>query len=191
MAEILLFHHVLGQTAGMEALAERFRAIGHTVHLPDLFEGRTFTNRRTARDYVDSVGFDTLIERGRLAAEGLPHELVYAGVSIGALPAQLLTQTRPGARALVAISAVVEPSEFGTSWPTCVPMQVHLMEDDPLQAEGDLDTARNIAEVVTGAELYLYPGATHLFTEEGYADYDAVAADLLVDRVRTLLADLT
>ena len=191
MAEILLFHHVLGQTAGMETLARRFRASGQTVHLPDLFEGRTFADRLTAREYVDSVGFDALIERGRLVAEGLPHDLVYAGVSLGALPAQLLAQTRLGPRALVAISAVVEPSEFGTSWPTGVPVQVHLKEDDPLQAEGDLDTARDVSEVVAGAELYLYPGATHLFTEEGYGDYDAVATDLLVDRVITLIADLS
>lgn len=191
MAEILLFHHVLGPTAGMEALAERFRAGGHTVHLPDLFEGRTFADRLTARAYVDSVGFDTLIERGRLAARELPQELVYVGVSLGALPAQLLTQTRPGARALVAISAVVEPSEFGPSWPTGVRVQVHLNDDDPLQAVGDLVVARSLVEVVPGAELYLYPGSTHLFTEEGYVDHDAVATDLLVDRVLTLLADLT
>lgn len=91
----------------------------------------------------------------------------------------------------MAISALVEPSEFDAPWPTGVPMQVHLNEDDPLQADGDLATARNIAEVVPAAELYVYPGATHLFTEEGYADYDPIATTLLVDRVITLLAKLT
>lgn len=190
MAEVVLFHHVLGRTVGMQSLAGRFRAAGHTVHVPDLFEGRTFTDRLAARAYVDSVGFNTLIERGRMNAEELPGRLVYVGISLGALPAQLLAQTRPGAQALVAISAVVEPGEFDAPWPARMPMQVHLNEGDPLQAEGDLDTARNIAEVVPAAQLYLYPGASHLFTEEGYADYDAVAATLLVERVLTLLAKL-
>lgn len=190
MAEVLLFHHVLGRTAGMEALTERFRAAGHTVHLPDLFEGRTFTDRETARAYVDGVGFDTLVERGRIAAEDLPRELVYAGVSLGALPAQLLTQTRLGARAAVLISAAIDPSEFGAPWPRGVPVQVHLKEDDPLMAEGDLDAARSLVEMVPDAELHLYPGSTHLFTEEGYADHDPGATDLLVERVTGLLARL-
>jgi dienelactone hydrolase len=187
MAEVLLFHHVLGRTAGMEALAERFRVAGHTVHLPDLFEGRSFTDRATARAYVDGVGFDTLVERGRVVAEGLPRELVYAGISLGALPAQLLTQTRLGARAAVLISAAIEPGEFGAPWPRGVPVQLHLKEHDPLAEEGDLDAARAIAETVPGAELFLYPGATHLFTEAGYADHDAGATDLLVERVSALL----
>ena len=190
MAEVLLFHHVLGRTAGMEALAERLRAAGHTVHLPDLFEGRTFSDRETARAYVDEVGFDTLVERGRVVAEDLPRELVYAGVSLGALPAQLLTQTRLGARAAVLISAAVPPSEFDAPWPRGVPVQVHLKEDDPLMAEGDLDAARSIVEVVPDAELFLYPGSTHLFTEEGYADHDPAATEELVERVTALLARL-
>ena len=42
MAEILLLHHVLGLTDGVRSLADRFRAAGHTVHTPDLFDGRTF-----------------------------------------------------------------------------------------------------------------------------------------------------
>ena len=190
MAEVLLFHHVLGRTPGMEALAERFRSSGHTVHLPDLFEGRTFTSRETARAYVDEVGFDTLVERGRIAAEDLPRGLVYAGVSLGALPAQLLTQTRLGARAAVLISAAIDPSEFGAPWLRGVPVQVHLKEDDPLMAEGDLDAARSLVELVPDAELFLYPGSTHLFTEEGYADHDPAAADQVVDRMTALLARL-
>lgn len=188
MAEVLLFHHVLGRTAGMESLAERFRSAGHTVHLADLFEGRTFTDRETARAYVDEVGFDTIIERGRVVGEDLPRELVYVGVSLGALPAQLLTQTRLGARAAVLVSAAGAPSDFDAPWPRGVPVQVHLKEDDPLMDEGDLAAARSIVEVVPDAELFVYPGATHLFTEEGSADHDAEATDLLVERVRALLA---
>jgi hypothetical protein len=39
-----------------------------------------------------------VIERGTRAVEDLPAGLVYAGFSLGVLPAQKLAQTRPGAR---------------------------------------------------------------------------------------------
>jgi dienelactone hydrolase len=42
MAEVLLFHAALGQTPGFHAFADELRAAGHTVHTPDLFDGRTF-----------------------------------------------------------------------------------------------------------------------------------------------------
>lgn len=174
----------------MEALAERLRAVGHTVHLPDLYEGRTFTDREAARAYVDGVGFDTLVERGRLAAEELPRALVYAGVSLGVLPAQLLAQTRLGAVGAVFVSAAVEPSELGAPWPEAVPLQIHLMKDDPLLEEGDLDAARSLVDTVPDAELFFYPGSTHLFSEEGYADHDAAATELVLERVETMLAGL-
>ena len=42
MAEVLLFHHAQGQTAGFHAFADELRQAGHTVHTPDLFDGRSF-----------------------------------------------------------------------------------------------------------------------------------------------------
>lgn len=189
MAEILMFHHVLGRTLGMEALAERFREAGHTVHLPDLYEGRVFDDREEGSAYARSVGFDTLLERGRLAAEALPRALVYAGVSLGVMPAQLLAQTRLGARGALLISAAVEPSEFDAPWPDGVPLQVHAKEEDTMFVEeGDLDAARSMVETVPGAELFLYPGGGHLFTEAGGEDHDAAATDLFVERATGLLA---
>ena len=42
MAEVVLFHHAQGLTAGVNAFADDLRRAGHTVHTPDLFGGRTF-----------------------------------------------------------------------------------------------------------------------------------------------------
>src|ERR671924_1194201 len=97
MAEVLLFHHVHGLTAGCLAFADELRAGGHVVHTPDLYDGKTFADRDEGMAYAREVGFDTIMERGRLAAESLPNELVYGGFSLGAAPAQLLAQTRSGA----------------------------------------------------------------------------------------------
>lgn len=98
MTELLLFHHAQGLTAGCLSFADELRAAGHVVHAPDLYDGKSFTELTDGVGYAEEIGFDTLIERGRLAAEGLPNDIVYAGFSLGAMPAQMLAQTRPGAR---------------------------------------------------------------------------------------------
>jgi dienelactone hydrolase len=180
MAEILLFHHALGLTAGVRAFAGRLRAAGHVVHLPDLYEGRRFTRLEEGVGHAEAVGFLTIIERGRRAAEGLPPGLVYAGMSLGVLPAQALAQTRPGARGAVLLHSSVPLAEFGGAWPQGVPLQLHVMEGD---AWGDVEVAREIAQTVESAELFLYPGDRHLFTDASLTDYDEGAAVLAMQRV--------
>ncbi|WP_330059528.1 hypothetical protein [Paenarthrobacter sp. Z7-10] len=97
MAEVLLFHHAQGLTPGVAAFAEELRTAGHTVHTPDLYDGRTFATLAEGLAYAEEIGFDEVMERGIRAAQELPSELVYAGFSLGVLPAQRLAQTRPGA----------------------------------------------------------------------------------------------
>ena len=60
------------------------------------------------------------------------------------------------------------------------------MEDDEL---GDVDVARELADTVEGAELFLYPGDQHLFTDRSLPDYDERAAKLVIERVLSLLED--
>jgi dienelactone hydrolase len=181
MAEVLLFHHAQGQTPGFLAFADELRAAGHTVHSPDLYEGKTFPSIDEGVGYAKEVGFETILERGRFAGEGLPNELVYAGFSLGVMPAQLLAQTRPGAKGALLFSAAIPASEFGGPWPEGVPLQIHMMEADPW-AEEDLPAARELEETA-GAELFLYPGDQHLFADNSLPDYDEAAATLLKQRV--------
>jgi dienelactone hydrolase len=186
MTEILLFHHAQGLTPGILAFADELRDAGHIVHTPDLYDGKTFDDLDAGVGYAKQVGFDTIIERGRAAAEELPDELVYAGVSLGVMPAQLLAQTRPRARGALFLSAALPPSEFGGSWPNGVPLQIHMMEDDEW-AEEDLPAARELTEAVDGAELFLYPGDRHLFADSSLPDYDEGAATLLMQRTLAFL----
>jgi dienelactone hydrolase len=190
VAEVLLFHHAQGLTAGVLSFADELRAAGHVVHAPDLYDGNTFADLNDGVGYAREVGFDTIGERGRLAAEGLPNEIVYAGFSLGAMPAQMLAQTRPGAKGALLFHGCVPPSEFGGPWPHGVPLQIHLMEADEWALEGDLDAARELDETVESAELFLYPGDRHLFTDSSLSDYDEDAAALLKLRALTFLDDI-
>jgi dienelactone hydrolase len=189
VTEILLFHHAQGRTRGFLAFADALRAAGHVVHAPDLYDGRTFADLDEGVGYAKAVGFGTIGERGRLAADGLPNELVYGGFSLGALPAQLLAQTRPGAKGALLFSAAFPASEFGGSWPPGVPLQIHMMEGDEWAAE-DLPAARELVQTIDGAELFLYPGDRHLFADSSLPDYDEGAATLLQQRVLAFLEGL-
>jgi dienelactone hydrolase len=187
MAELLLFHHAQGLTAGCLSFADELRAAGHVVHAPDLYDGEIFTEFADRVGHTEQVGFDTIIERGRLAADGLTTEIVYAGFSLGVLPAQMLAQTRPGAIGALLLHGCVPTSEFGRPWPQGVPLQIHTMEADEW---GDLDVAHQLAETVETAELFLYPGDRHLFADNSLPDYDESAATLLKQRVLTFLDDI-
>jgi len=181
-----VFHHAQGLTRGVTAFADELREAGHVVHVPDLYRGNTFALLGDGVRHAQQVGFDVIIERGRAAAEGLPEELVYAGFSLGVLPAQMLAQTRSGARGALLFHAAVPPSEFGGGWPDEVPLQIHMMEDDELAVE-DLEAARELVGQAADAELFLYSGDRHLFADSSLADYDEAAATLLKERVLRFL----
>jgi len=183
-AEVVLFHHAQGLTAGVVALADTLRTGGHTVHTPDLFEGRTFAELDDGLTYVREVG-ETIDVRATRAVQGLPTEVVYAGLSLGVMEAQRLAQTRPGARGALLLHAAVPPDAFGSEWPAGVPLQIHVMEDDEL---GDVDDARDVAATVEEAELFLYPGDAHLFTDSSLAAYDESATALVIERMLAFLA---
>ena len=188
MAEVLVFHHAHGLTPGVHEFAERLRGGGHLVHVPDLFDGRTFDDLEDGIAYAREVGFGVILDRGRAAAEDRPTALVYAGFSLGVMPAQMLAQTRFGAAGALLLHACVPPAEFGGVWPAGVPVQVHGMESDPFFAdEGDLDAARALVGSVPDAELFLYPGSAHLFADPSLPSYDEEAAELLLERVLTFL----
>ena len=189
MADLLLFHHACGLTEGLQALAARVRDAGHAVRTPDLYDGATFTDLEAGIGHARGLGFGSLVERGVASADGLPDGLVYAGFSLGVLPAQALAQNRPGARGAFLVDACVPPSEFGGPWPDDVPLQVHGMDDDPFFAhEGDLAVARALVDGGPDRELFLYPGDRHLFWDPSLPSYDADAAALLLDRVLAFLA---
>jgi dienelactone hydrolase len=136
MAEVVLFHSVLGLRPGVIAAAERLRAAGHTVHAPDYFDGEVFDELDDGSRKEEALGYREIARRMSEAVAGLPTGLVFAGFSLGAVHAELLAASRPGALGAVLMYGAV-PVEglnefFGVErWPKGVPVQVHYAAEDP------------------------------------------------------------
>jgi dienelactone hydrolase len=191
MVRVVLFHHAQGLTPGVAQFAEQLRAAGHEVHTPDLFEGQTFDSMEAGMARVEELGFGEIIARGARAADAIGGDAVYAGFSLGVLPAQMLAQTRPGALGALLCYSCVPVAEFGESWPSTVPVQIHGMDADPIfVGEGDIDAARAIVESSPRAELFLYPGDQHYFADSSLPSYDPEATALMLQRILDFLAEL-
>jgi len=184
MAQVLLFHHAQGLTDGVHAFAEDLRAAGHQVTAPDLYQGRTFATLDEGVAHADELGVEEIIARGTAAAEDLPAELVYAGFSLGVLPAQSLAQQRAGAIGALLCHSVVPLGHFGDHWPEGVPLEVHLAVEDPWEDLAEVEAFTAAA----GGQLWTYPGDRHLFTDRSLPDHDAQAAQLVLQRSLAFLA---
>ena len=195
MAEVLLYHHIHGLTDGVRSFADELRQAGHTVHTPDLFDGQTFVTMDEAFAFVREAG-DALDAKADDAAQALPEGLVYAGISWGVGAAQRLAQTRAGARGALLYEAcfpITGDYAFGP-WPNDVAVQIHGKADDEFFAhEGDIDAARELVAMIgpDQAELFVYPGAEHLFVDSSLPSYDADAAALVTERTRQFLSVVT
>lgn len=182
VAEVVVFHHAQGLTDGIRRLAATLRDAGHTVHTPDLFDGRTFEHYEAGMAYSEEIGGPmAIVERARAVVESLPSDVFYIGFSLGVLPAQSLAQTRPGADGAVLCYSALALGQWGDNWPATWPegvrLQMHILEGDE-----DFEIANDLAATVPGAELFVYPGTEHYF-----AEHDHEAAALLTQRVLTFL----
>ena len=196
MVDVVLFHHVQGLTDGVLAFADGLRTAGHTVNTPDLFDGQRFATIDDGFAYLRATGDDELRARAERAVADLPAGVVFGGISWGVSTAQVLAQTRPGARGALLYEAFLPVTgEWAVGpWPAGLPVQIHGMEKDPFFGlEGDLDAARGLVELVGPqvAELYVYPGDQHLFTDSSLPSYDAGVAALVLERSRAFLGRLT
>ena len=194
MAEVVMFHSVLGVRPGLVAAADRLRAAGHTVHTPDLFGGEVFDDLDDGMRKEEELGYREIARRAEEAVAGLPEGLVFAGLSMGIAHAEVLATTRPGALGVVLLHGAVPASAlreyFGIErWPEGLPAQVHYAEEDPwVEVEEEVVP---LSEDVRGAgadfEVYVYPGSGHLFTDPGLAEYDPASSEEVWERVLAFL----
>ena len=192
MAEIVLFHSALGLRPWVTASADRLRGAGHTVHTPDYYDGEVFDDLGDGLRKRDELGYAEIARRAREAVDGLPARLVFAGFSLGAVPAELLAAARPGARGTVLMHAAIPVEELGgfgdERWPEGGPVQVHCAAEDPCV---EAEEVAAFGAAVTGAgatfEEHAYPGSGHLFADPDLPEYDRASSEAMWERVLAFL----
>lgn len=185
MADIALFHSVLGDRPGVADAARRLRAAGHDVLVVDQYEGRVFDDYGEAAAYAETIGYPTLMGRAAEAVEGLPDGFLTAGFSNGGGMAEYIATVRPVSGVLM-LSGALPLSMIGVdAWPAGVPAQIHYTLDDPFRNQEWIDAVAVEVRSAGGAvDVFDYPGAGHLFTDASLpTEYDEQAADLLWSRV--------
>lgn len=188
MTDVVLFHHAQGLTPGVQAFAYQLAAVGHNVTVPDLYEGATFDTIEAGVAHAEEVGIEALIEKGEKSVDSLPEEIVYAGFSLGALIAHKLAQNRTGAiGALLYHHGDVPITLFGATWPAGVDLQIHINEQDEFCEMPVVEEFIEKAGETVNAELFTYPGASHLFTDYTLSDYQPQSAELVIQRTLDFL----
>ncbi|MCB5910479.1 dienelactone hydrolase family protein [Streptomyces pinistramenti] len=187
---IVLFHSVCGLRPAVHAGADRLRAAGHEVIVPDLFDGRTAESVADGIVIKDEIGKDELLRRAVTAAAPYSDRgLVYAGFSFGGSVAQNLALADEKARGLLLLHGTSDIAE-GTEVDE-LPVQLHVADPDPFEPH-DWLTAWYLQMRRSGAdvEVFRYAGAGHLFTDPGLADYDEEAAESAWKVALGFVADL-
>ncbi|MEV0095664.1 dienelactone hydrolase family protein [Streptomyces sp. NPDC050738] len=174
---IMLFHSTYGLRPAVHAAADRLRAAGHQVHVPDLFDGRTFDAVEEGMDFKDEIGSEELLKRAVVASAPYSDQgLVYAGFSLGGSLAQNLALGDEKARGLLLLHGTSDIAE-GASVDE-LPVQLHVADPDPFETHDWLNSwYLQMRRAGADVEVHRYPGAGHLFTDPDLTDYDAEAAE--------------
>jgi dienelactone hydrolase len=192
MVHLAVLHHALGLTDGVRAFADRLRADGRELHLPDLFEGRSFDTIEDGVAHAEDVGMAELLARGFAAVPAGPAPLLVVGISLGVIAAQAIAQQRSGVCGAVLVAACLPHRSFGDRWPAGLPVHVHAMQDDPwFRDGGDREAAEELVGASSDAQLQPHPGAGHLFVDASQPDFDANATAAVIASVDAMLARIS
>jgi dienelactone hydrolase len=185
---ILLLHSMYGRRPAVLDAADRLRATGHEVVVPDLYDGRTTADVDEGVRIKDEIGWAEL--RGRAAAAAAAHtgdRLVYAGLSLGAGLAQELAFEDGGAAGLLLMHGVMDVGEKARG----LRVQLHIADPDPFDPPEVVEEWHaGMRRAGAEAEVFRYTGAGHLFTDPGLPDHDAAAADAAWERATAFLRGL-
>jgi dienelactone hydrolase len=188
VANVAVFHSVLGVTRGLVDFAEDLRMAGHEVTVVDQYDGRVFGNYEEASAYVDEVGFPALMAKAIAGVADLPDGFVAMGFSNGAGMAEFVAANRQVA-GVVMLGGALPLEMIGIAWPIDVPAQIHVTVDDPRRQQDAIDSvARAVDEAGGGVEVFDYPGSGHLFADSSRPDeYQPADARLMLRRLKDFL----
>ncbi|MFF3247894.1 dienelactone hydrolase family protein [Streptomyces sp. NPDC002870] len=174
---IVLFHSVYGLRPAVHAAADRLRAAGHQVRVPDLFDGQTAETVEEGMELKEKTGKEELLRRAVLAAAPYSEEgLVYAGFSLGGSIAQNLALGDEKARGLLLMHGTSDIAEGASA--DDLPVQLHVADPDPFESHDWLNAwYLQMQRAGADVEIYRYRGAGHLYTDPDLPDYDEAAAE--------------
>jgi dienelactone hydrolase len=187
MAEVLLFHHAQGQTAGFLGFADDLRQAGQTVHTPDLFDGRTFATIEECMAYVQQVGCGEMIERGERAGGRAAPRARLRGLLARRPAGTEAGPDSPGGLRRAALRACRPRSSDPPGRRACRCRSTGWTRTPIFAGEGDIDAARELVASAEQVELFLYPSSPHNFADVSLPSYDPGATALLTSRVLDLL----
>lgn len=192
MANIVIFHSVLGLRKGIIEAAEMLREKGHNVLTPDLYEGETFDDMEKANRRFQEIGIPEMMSRTMTSINDFPNDAVYAGFSNGGASALLHAGTRPGAKGCLLFHAALPLNALGIEkWPSDVPVRVHYARKDPWKNQQFIDQLSNsVHQSGASYEYFEYPCTGHLFTDPYLPDYDKRSTELLWQRVIRFLQNI-
>ena len=190
MAEIILFHSVLGLRHGVTDGANRLRDAGHIVYTPDYYDGEVFDDPAEGVRKREELGMEEITKRVRDSVAMRQPSLVYGGFGLGARCAQVLALTRKETQGLVLLHGALPAEETAPGgWPRGLPVQVHHADDDEWVDSETVDRlGRAVQEAGAGFEAHRYTGAARSLTDPDLPGYDHDTAEVMWDRVQDFVA---
>lgn len=181
--KIVVLHSAYGLRRAVHDGAERLRALGHVVEVPDLYGGRVADTLPEALKLRDELGRERLLERAiALCSRARPDALV--GFSLGGSLAQRVVVRTGAPRTLILFHGAAEDA---ASPQPGLRIQAHFARDDAFSPEDEVARWQE-SFVAAGArvEVHWYRGG-HLFTDPDLPDFDAPSAAMAWDRTIALL----
>ncbi|GAA1153151.1 dienelactone hydrolase family protein [Streptomyces javensis] len=174
---IVLFHSAYGLRPAVHEAADRLRAAGHEVVVPDLYEGETAETVEDGMVIKERIGRDELLRRAVTAAAPYSDRgLVYAGFSLGGSLAQNLALADDKARGLLLLHGTSDIADDAAA--DDLPVQLHVADPDPFEPHDWLNAwYLRMRRAGADVEVFRYGGAGHVFTDPELPDYDKEAAE--------------
>ncbi len=172
MVHVVLFHSILGLRPIERDLAREWEAAGHSVTLPDLYEGRTADSYDQGFALYREVGQSAVRARAAGALAAAPEEAVLSGVSMGAGRVSEHWGERPVSRGALLIAGA---GSWSPGLRVGLPVQVHIARPDPFDPEEVFEewVATNPGAAL---ELRRYDGVGHYFLDPALPDFNETAA---------------
>lgn len=186
MAHLVLFHSILGLRPAEHEIASALVADGHSVALPDLYDGRTTDTYDEGFRLKEEVGDAAIEAHARAAIDEAPDDAVMSGVSFGAFLVGQFWGERPRMPGALLFAGV---GPWMTPHRPAFPVSVHIARPDPFDDE-EFFTEWIAAAGEVALEVHRYDGVGHYFLDRSLPDYDAAAADLCLERSRAFLRGL-